>query len=609
MTHVYQYQTQCASGTESQVSQTFQSCIYEGSPTVDSIMFQEGTRFFRIQNQYQTSSYTGSTVHDPSIPALKAKGIYCVTPNLVYSLMWGTYKADSARIFIAEVNFNTNQITYRRYLQQTIGNVYHGKMKGSNAFFMASMAASVNLGTSSTLSLGQSHGIIFSTIATCQHMDEFLYAQVALILNAFTFIASSPAFTSASQTISDQTNTFTAPKNILPTQFEGKFTLECNVDIQEIYAHQDEINELKLMDSTSDNSVQIINYWGTAFPAFVDSFYSPYPVLRVWPTINTPLSCYQILVIDRDGAAWKYQTINIIVVAPRVINAQYAITNSGPPIFESELETIYLQNGEVLIYTLPSYSDPDNDNISLTLDLREATQFTFFDHSTLRFTFALPQENYYKTSYEILISLKDNNLTPQSTKYELKINIKRIEDQYVLKNDSDVQFNDGDDLQNSTSSIKFISLSLSKPTRDGSIRLHFHGPPFYELTQIAQKLNESDFILTLNGETEVEFSFQIDKISSGYVILQMHFQNPEKISIYDDPLDWVEVRCNKLLWIQSGQLNYILRKNTKSKCNLPNQYSQQGEQMIKKLKEVSTIFEVALIPGFILTNIFLQVQI
>ncbi|TNV86577.1 hypothetical protein FGO68_gene11004 [Halteria grandinella] len=62
-TGIYQYQAQCASTSADDLAKTFQSCIFETSATAETIVFQEGTRFFRVHNQYSPSLLTTSTVH------------------------------------------------------------------------------------------------------------------------------------------------------------------------------------------------------------------------------------------------------------------------------------------------------------------------------------------------------------------------------------------------------------------------------------------------------------------------------------------------------------------------------------------------------------------
>ncbi|TNV86867.1 hypothetical protein FGO68_gene2862 [Halteria grandinella] len=114
---VYQFQTQCSSATPIELGQNFQSCLFEASTSSDTIVFQEGTKFFRISTQYQSMAITTSTLHDPADPTIFARGLHCASIDLVYSLMWGTYSGNSQRIFVAQASFITSKIIYTRYLQ------------------------------------------------------------------------------------------------------------------------------------------------------------------------------------------------------------------------------------------------------------------------------------------------------------------------------------------------------------------------------------------------------------------------------------------------------------------------------------------------------------
>ena len=44
-----------------------------------------------------------------------------------------------------------------------------------------------------------------------------------------------------------------------------------------------------------------------------------------------------------------------------------ALTNIGPPVFDSPLPQISLTPNQTLTYKIPSISDPDNDNFSVTV--------------------------------------------------------------------------------------------------------------------------------------------------------------------------------------------------------------------------------------------------
>ncbi|TNV86504.1 hypothetical protein FGO68_gene6799 [Halteria grandinella] len=114
-TRIYQYQMQCVATLPTLLAETFQSCIYETSSNVDTIIFQESTRFFRISNQYSPPVFTTSTLHQPAAPSLQAKGLHCESNDLVYSLFYGTYSANSNRIFVALVKVNGFRCNSRCY--------------------------------------------------------------------------------------------------------------------------------------------------------------------------------------------------------------------------------------------------------------------------------------------------------------------------------------------------------------------------------------------------------------------------------------------------------------------------------------------------------------
>ncbi|TNV86633.1 hypothetical protein FGO68_gene16700 [Halteria grandinella] len=222
-TRVYQYQTQCESASAADQAQTFQSCIFETSATVDTIVFQEGTRFFKISNQYSPPVFTTSTVHDPQF--LSARGLYCQSNELVHSLMTGMYSTDFYRIFVASVNFNTNKITYTRYLQYIGGGMtlFHGVIISANQFYLSAYSTTITKATSNTFrtrSISYANGLIFSPMLTCQSIEQLTYPVATLIVNSFTFTATTYDYTSSSTSVTHLTS-LPPTSNIVQTEFEG----------------------------------------------------------------------------------------------------------------------------------------------------------------------------------------------------------------------------------------------------------------------------------------------------------------------------------------------------------------------------------------------------
>lgn len=82
----------------------------------DVVAFQVGTNFFKMYNQYLLSS-TGSMLSDTAnANGLYARGLFCKSYTQFFSLMYGVYNGINERIWIAEIDFSSNKITYRQYL-------------------------------------------------------------------------------------------------------------------------------------------------------------------------------------------------------------------------------------------------------------------------------------------------------------------------------------------------------------------------------------------------------------------------------------------------------------------------------------------------------------
>ncbi|TNV86391.1 hypothetical protein FGO68_gene14345 [Halteria grandinella] len=549
-TRVYQFQAQCASTAVLDLASTLQSCIFETSSTVDSIIFQEGTRFFRVKSQYSTSTYITSTVHDPAAPSLKGRGLYCVSNNLVYSLMLGTYSTDINRIIVAEVNFNTNQITYTRYLQDPIGNVYHGVIYSAKQFYLAGQSQLIYKSTSTSFNTRapqQSHGIIYSPMHTCQLVYSYTYPIVSLTVNGFTFTATTNTYLSSTLTVPDLTSSLPPTSHIVTTEFEGQYVADCSLSLPQaphaytalsstqatnafIYAiestsltisitpftatklssadpvftyqldtYYQPPNSITVNAATGDivissvsalgastqsvviegklqecqtitatvtltgqantppsffaivgsilpdlrveqgqltiytlpivvdpnagqtTSIILIDGGNSAYPMFVDFTDTSHKAIIIEPNVSTTFGTYLVSVQLNDGIVTTTYSLNIVVTGPSIPPIQYQITNQGPPIFISPIETMELIIGNVMTFELPSMIDPDDDKISVTVNLKESTLFCSYDEKLKKFTFKPSNGAIYSDLYRITIKLVDNNINPKKSVYSLDI--------------------------------------------------------------------------------------------------------------------------------------------------------------------------------------------
>ncbi|TNV86692.1 hypothetical protein FGO68_gene10820 [Halteria grandinella] len=285
--NLYQYQVQSTFTDFALFAQTFQSCNYETLSDEDTVVYQEGTRFFRVHYKYSTSTSTRSTMHDPASPSLKARGLLCLSSDIQYSLMSGTYLTDTNRIFVAEVNFNTQKITYRRYLQGVGTSIYHGIIFESNKFFIAGFSTTVYKTTSSYFTSrtpSKVQGLIFSPMKTCQSLDEFSYPVVTLTPNAFTFTATSLTFGQSSLSVQDYSSILAAPLIIASTQFVDQYITGCGLQFAQA-PH----------DYAALQSTQAITTYSYFYCVLSTTFsITPFTATKVSPSAADPVFTYSV---------------------------------------------------------------------------------------------------------------------------------------------------------------------------------------------------------------------------------------------------------------------------------------------------------------------------
>ncbi|TNV86427.1 hypothetical protein FGO68_gene5058 [Halteria grandinella] len=380
-TNVFQYQVQCDSPSITIIGQNFQACTYESDPTIETIVFQKGTNFYRIINQYTIATFAGSTLHDPSNPALQASGLYCLSNDLSYSLMSGTYLGDTDRIFIAEINFFSSKITYSRYLQLTAGQstIQHGVIYGYDKFFIPSFFAGNLLYTAASafFNVGiNEHGVIYSPILTCQQIDLYQYPEVSAIRDGFSISPSGILYIPSLAFITDETTALPTPVDVVSIKFEGQYSLSCSIQIASMP------NEYKFIDSTQQTNVL---YYSTE--AISQTFtITPFNSTKAMLTAPEPVYIYSLQSFSGPANAIGVNSINgVITLEVPAISylepKEYSIViegllqdcqsvkaiftlkmNTAPKfqyILEYELSPVSIQIGSLIDYNLPNVIDPE----------------------------------------------------------------------------------------------------------------------------------------------------------------------------------------------------------------------------------------------------------
>ncbi|TNV86327.1 hypothetical protein FGO68_gene1228 [Halteria grandinella] len=689
-TNIYQYQAQCQSGSAGTLAETFQTCSYEISPTVDTIVFQEGTRFFRVSAQYSPLSSTTAIIDDPSAQSLIAKGLHCASPDLVYSLMYGVYSTFSSRMFVAEVNFMLNKITYRRYLQ-TLTNVMHGVIADSRRVFIT---ANENLAYKATslpiFSSSYDRAIIYSLISTCQQFDEIIVLSVFPPANTLTILLTTLALAPSSP-ITLAASPYTT-SSLVSSLFEQHYVAECGAQIAQaphdysalsstqtnsnyyyleteasksfgitgftasvvgsatapLFSYKLEsfngpvsgvsinsgtgeitvpdtsllglqtyevIIEGKLQDcqtitasfsitglantppsfqgilgsnlpdlsiqqgqttsyllpaifdpdSGQSLSITINDVANIAYPAFVDFTDSTHTAIKVEPTFSTPVATYPIQLNLYDGFATALYYMNIVVEAYIPPLGKYVQTNQGPPLFNSSLETIVLKIGDAISYTLPAQIDPDNDKISIFVDLKEALTFTSFKNGQFRFKPMKGQK--YKQMYEIVITLTDDNANPKVNTVKLSVIIEKSIVNAKAEDKKDDEIINDKVMMNSYK----CGIRIMQVTRSGQLRLKITSSSNSAANSIAKNLKESDLIVSVKEYKDT--NIRIEKVLQGNILsIQLSFNDSDKISS-DMELDKVHIKIARDIFSEFGKAMVNLPKSSSASAAIPLQYT------------------------------------
>ncbi|TNV85983.1 hypothetical protein FGO68_gene12606 [Halteria grandinella] len=98
-------------------------------------------------------------------------------------------------------------------------------------------------------------------------------------------------------------------------------------------------------------------------------------------------------------------------------------------------------------------------------------------------------------------------------------------------------------------------------------------------------------------------------LQNGYITLQLQFENAESISLYDEPLDFVQIQPRADIDVLGASCNFSITKSTFSKIDLPNQKNPSSIKLIQRITNIASSVQIAMIPSSIVINFFIQAAI
>ncbi|TNV86225.1 hypothetical protein FGO68_gene1508 [Halteria grandinella] len=264
-------------------------------------------------------------------------------------------------------------------------------------------------------------------------------------------------------------------------------------------------------------TLSILNDKGTLFPHYLDFTDSSNKIIKASPPVDILTGNYSILVKIMDTFSSTSYQLNVRVVAPEI--DQFSITNIGPPNFIGFPDSLTLEQDISFIYKLPPIQDPDDDQYSIRVFLKDAAYFTKFEQEKL--IFFPTAKTALKSEYQFEIALSDKNAKPLSSKYKLKIivnpkkatNDTKIQPIAILK-------------QTYTCSIR-----IQRITRTGQIELKIMSSNNEAALQIANELAEKDIMVAVNDKPNAQIQIEIVDVQVGnIVVIKVQFDEKDEIS-------------------------------------------------------------------------------
>ncbi|TNV86828.1 hypothetical protein FGO68_gene3420 [Halteria grandinella] len=347
-------------------------------------------------------------------------------------------------------------------------------------------------------------------------------------------------------------------------------------------------------DTGQTITASIIDSAGTAYHVFVDFTIST--TIRAEPTLLTAIGNYDIVVQLNDGIDSTDYTLHIVVTLaptppPTVIPSNSIIaqlSNIGQPQFTESLKPISLKSGQQLTYQFPSIIDPDDDQFSIQVNLREAITFTSFEKTSNTLNFN-PTKNLQMQTYEIEVLLRDNNINSKFSTTIIQVTIEKSENQ-LPQNEGNSAETVEQIVEEEKDDSKMVKCFL-KPIRIskvGLLQVKIISSDREAANQITNHLNETHLKLRVINRQGVMVTAKINEILEGNILsIQLKFDNIGNSDQSFMDLDLLEVRISRTLMVNKTTREKkiaVLPKDTFSMIQVPKQSS---AEIIKTLHLVS----------------------
>ncbi|TNV86619.1 hypothetical protein FGO68_gene15456 [Halteria grandinella] len=300
-----------------------------------------------------------------------------------------------------------------------------------------------------------------------------------------------------------------------------------------------------------------------------------------------------------------------IVVVKVALNT-YVITNSGPPVFTSSLETVNVKVGNTVTYSLPSQRDPDEgDKISIQVFLKQAIVFSSFDAASKQFTFSPQIGMKYSAQYEIFIVLADNNINPQKNEFKLTVQVEKFLVNNQIKNQTDDEILDA--ILNSKDKVAHrCGIKIVQVSRNGQMQLRITSSSYSYAAAIASELKDSHIQVYVAEKPHIIAKIE-DVLDGNILSIQLEFISSEQISIgmvrmliikIIQELDYLQAKILKSIILEIGTGYAYLLKGTTAAAPIPIQYSSSQQRIVSLLESSEDNTQIVVLTFSIVLQLF-----
>ncbi len=225
----------------------------------------------------------------------------------------------------------------------------------------------------------------------------------------------------------------------------------------------------------------------------------------------------------------------VVDAASELVAKKYTISNIGPPYFLASLDSLKIEPGSILVYSIPHIQDPDEDPFTVSVNLGSSMPFAKYYSNNHSFVFQPSNSSAKSTPYRISVILEDRNLRPKKQTYILSVDVPMPPKPLINPMESGNQ-RSGNQNSSLSSKMKFsCQLKLYRATKDAKVSLRVISSSSHAAILLAKSLNESNFQLILTTKNQSIINFQkleaSDSASQGIVELKLNYSSVPEISM------------------------------------------------------------------------------